>query len=218
MPLPSAIPLDVSRKRRLYAVGLVLLLAVVAFLFFRDWLAYRRLGRENAVLQRQVAQAKRRRDVDLPRARQRLAQLEDEQEQFRYLERLPDEDRLDEFFDRISEFEEMTDLEWLQSATKQRAVNRSRAPKAPYERIQYTYTLRGDFFEFCKFINLMENMVRFVTIDEFVVKRSRQREEGQARGKVPCDIKLTFSIYKLKAPTKKKSTLSRRRRGRTARS
>ena len=142
MPKPGAIPAAPEKqRRRLFAAGIVLALAAVAFVGFRDWMEYRRLGEENRDLTRRIAEAKRKRDVDLPRARERLAQLEDEQDRFHYLDRLPDEDRLNELFDRVSEFEQISGVEWLQSDTAERKGSRQRMESPLYERIQYTYTL-----------------------------------------------------------------------------
>jgi len=209
-----------QRNRRLIAAGVVVLLAGIAFLAFRDWMAYRRLGGENTDLRQRIAEATRRKEVDLPAARDRLIDLEDEQDQYQYLSRLPDDDRLNDLFDRISEFEEMSELEWLESLTKEPRGSRQRGVKEPYERIQYTYNLRGDFFEFCKFVNLLENMTRFVTVDEFSIKRGR-KNKTEAGSKTMCDIKLTFSVYTLRPSSSSASRASggqHENRGRTARS
>jgi len=192
-----------SNRRKLIAAGVVLALAVIAFLAVRDWMTYRRLGKENGELTQKIARERRRRDVELPQARNHLIDLEDEQEDFRYHDRLPDEDRLEELFDRFSEFEEVSGLDWKGSDYKKSPAAQRGVPTASYRRIQYTFEIRGEFFQFCKYVNLLENMVRFATIDEFTIKRARkgrrpEEDEGQL---LMCDIKLTFSVYALPSPS-----------------
>jgi len=194
--MPQFKPGTPSNRRRLFAAGVVVLLAAIAFLTFRDWMTYRRLGKETEQLTQQIARERHRRDVELPKAREHLIELEDEQQHFRYPDRLPDEDRLEELFDRFSEFEEISQVDWEESrSTEPRGSPRGSVE--PYQRIQYTFDMTGDFFSFCKFINLVENMVRFATIDEFTIKRDRRASEES--GGLVCDIKLTFSVYMLKA-------------------
>ena len=195
--MPQFKPGTPSNRRRLFAAGVVVLLAAIAFLTFRDWMTYRRLGKETEQVTQQIARERHRRDVELPKAREHLIELEDEQQHFRYPDRLPDEDRLEELFDRFSEFEEISGVDWQESASKEPRSAQRGGPTAPYKRIQYTFEMRGDFFQFCKFVNLLESMERFATVDEFTIRLARKARGSEDEGQPMCDIKLTFSVYAL---------------------
>lgn len=209
-------PAQASSTRRLMILGLVVLLALGAFLFFQDVQAYRRLLVEDTALRQRIAEAQRQIKVDIPRARDHLAALEDEQEEFQYRERLPDDERLDELFDHLSEFERTAQVDWRQSITKDQHRTLRGSGSEPYDRLQYTLDLRGSFFEFCRFVNLLETMRRVVEIDEFTIKPAgRDAPQGE---EVLCDIKLTFSVFTLKeTPLPVKPAGAARGRG-TARS
>jgi len=193
-------------NRRLFAAGTVVLLALGAFLLVRDYRAYRRMGEDNEALRSKIAEAQRHIKVDIPQAREHLAALEDEQIEFQYHERLPDQERLEELFDQLSDFEQRTHVDWTESSSKESRASRRKKTTGSYETLQYHLELNGTFFNICKFINLLETMPRFATIDEFTIKPVG-RGTTAADGSVTCTVKLAFSVYRLtpsKAPASRK--------------
>ena len=211
-----------STKRRV-AAAVVVLLAVGAFLGFREWQTWRRLGAEKDALQGRIAQATRELKVDLPKAKEHLADLQDEEQELLYADRLPDDDRLEELFDRLSEFEQASKVDLRQSTSKEPKGSRRTSDAEPYEQLQYTLGLTAGLFEFCKFMNLLETMPRFVRVDEFNIKRAG-KEAGRSAAedaRIPCDIDLVFSVFRLKpsaSPAKASPAAARPANGRTARS
>ncbi len=215
-----------SPKRRL-AVGVVVLLAAGAFLGFREWQTWKRLGVENDVLKGRIAQDMQELKVELPKARAHLANLQDEEQELCYADRLPDDDRLEDLFDRLSEFEAASKIDLRESASKEPKGSRRTSDSEAYDQLQYTLELRGGLFEFCRFMNLIETMNRFARVDEFNIRRAGKEAGADAAqaaaddARIVCDIDLVFSVFRLKpsaAPAKPAPAREKPANGRTARS
>lgn len=197
--MPEDASKPASNKRKLIAAGLVLALALIVFLGWRAWSTYQDLGQETETLGQRIREAQRKVKVDIPKARAQLAAAEEEQDRFRYRDRLPDEDRLEELFDQLSDFERSANVEWLESLSKEARNTRRTQGAASYERLEYTLELTGGFFEFCRFINLIETMPRFAKVESFTIKRSG-KATAEANQRPKCDLKLVFSVFRMKAP------------------
>jgi Tfp pilus assembly protein PilO len=210
-----------AKKRPLTAL-FVVLLAGAAYLGFREWQTWRRLGADNDALKERLAQAQRQVKVDLPKAREQLADLQSEETEFGYLDRLPDEDRLEELFDHLSEFEQAAKVDWGRSTARDsKGARRTGVGTEPYEQIQYTLDLKGGLFEFVRFLNLVETMPRLARVDEFTLKSAAKptaREEGAEEGPPILDISLVFSVFRLKSAPAPAPARPAAPQGRTARS
>jgi len=89
---------------------------------------------------------------------------------------LPDEAEINDFINRIGEFEKYSGVVVTSVAGLQDRRRRGGAPKEAILKIPLQLKLRGSMEQFLKFVNLFENYDRFVNISGFTI--------GAARGSV----------------------------------
>jgi len=140
---------------------------------------------ENTALQSRLAQAQ----TKLSRLPALRAQREKEQARLEVAERiLPSQEEIENLVDNLSEFADKSGVVIAKAApVRQGAYGRGGVVKR-FEEADFDLDLKGDYFQFVEFVNLLENYKRFIRVDSFTVTSGRSEQE-------PLDIDLKFATF-----------------------
>lgn len=106
---------------------------------------------------------------------------------------LPDTKSLPDFVRMINQFEK-------QSGIKGTGLQLKKSPTAKtterFALIEYSYEFQGTLWEFLKFVNLIENYERFVSISDFTIQSGDKGKQAETReGDIVHTARLTLQTY-----------------------
>lgn len=111
-----------------------------------------------------------------------------------YVKILPDEKELNEFVRMLQRFERESGIK--STGLQQSKESRGNA-KGRFVPISYTYDMTATLWQGLKFMNLIENFERFISITDFSIKKGRTTGDPiTIDGEVVHAIKLTMQTYK----------------------
>lgn len=109
-----------------------------------------------------------------------------------YVKVLPDDKELTDFLRMLNQFNRQSGVKSSSLVNKQRTPGKNER----FTPIEYTYDMTATLWQAMKFMNLVENFDRFVSITEFSIKSGAKGEKSQTRdGDVVHQIKLTLQTY-----------------------
>jgi Tfp pilus assembly protein PilO len=180
-----------DERQALIITVIVVVLAVVAIgagLFF----TYRELGQlneENANLDAKITDAQNKVNK-IPDLKKQVSILL--ADLVLYEEILPDEKEIENIQDLFNDFKKEASIEIV--SVRPKAVRTSMRPvQANYDQHTYDLKLVGTYYQFMKFVNLLETHNRFIKVDTFEI---RQKDPDS----LISDIALTISTFSFKAP------------------
>lgn len=110
-----------------------------------------------------------------------------------YVKILPDTKELNAFVRMLQQFERQSGI--LGTGLIQRNT-RAGKTKNRFESIEYTYEMTATLWQFLKFINLIENYERFVSITDFsIASGSKGKNDDTRDGDLVHTVKLTLQTY-----------------------
>jgi Tfp pilus assembly protein PilO len=110
-----------------------------------------------------------------------------------YVKILPDTKALNDFVRMINQFQNQSGIKGTGLILKKAA-----APKGSerFALIEYSYEFKGTLWEFLKFVNLVENYERFVSISDFTIQSGDKGKQAETRdGDVVHSVRLTLQTY-----------------------
>lgn len=144
------------------------------------------LEQQNTALEGRVAKA-RTKINKLPELR---AERERAEARLVIAERiLPSQEEIENLVDNLSEFARESGVVITEAAPfRQSGYRGGQGGAKKFEEANFSLSIEGNFFQFVKFLNLLENYKRFIKVDGFTVK------SGKDPGK-PHEIELTFTTF-----------------------
>lgn len=114
-----------------------------------------------------------------------------------YVKILPDEQELTEFLRMLNTFEKQSGIKGM-GLTEKPMRGRVAGRFVP---IQYTYQIDATLWQGLKFMNLIENYERFVSITDFSIKPGKRKgNEAIVEGEAVHDITLSIQTYQYNPP------------------
>ncbi len=125
---------------------------------------------------------------------------------------LPTEQQLEKLYKKIEEIltdsSDLTVLSVSKTDVKEKGRGRKKT-KELYKKTEYSMSLQGSFFDVLKFINDLENLKRFITVDSLSVTASSDIEN---RFEHSISLKMSTYTYNKPEEPKPKSSKKRKRR------
>lgn len=148
--------------------------------------AYKQAQTDEESYKNQISLAKVKRDK-VPALEKAVIMLRENVKE--WVKILPDEDKVNEFVDRLSDFAEASGVSFtkLQDSAQRR---RGRV-KEVFDRTTFNLEIQGNVFQFLKFVSLVENYERFIRISDITVKAGDYDEETI---KVDVNHKITLLV------------------------
>lgn len=110
-----------------------------------------------------------------------------------YVKVLPDDKELTDFLRMLNQFNRQSGVKSSALVNKQRSGPKTADRFTP---IEYSYEMTATLWQAIKFMNLVENFERFVSITEFSIQTGSGKEKEQTRdGDVVHTFKLTLQTY-----------------------
>ncbi|HEX5053558.1 MAG TPA: type 4a pilus biogenesis protein PilO [Planctomycetota bacterium] len=110
-----------------------------------------------------------------------------------YVKILPDTKELNAFVRTLNQFERQSGIMGTGLTTKNSRIGKASGQFTP---IEYTYDFTATLWQFLKFINLLENYERFVSITDFSIQSgASSRGESSRDGDVVHKVRLTMQTY-----------------------
>lgn len=110
-----------------------------------------------------------------------------------YVKILPDTKALNEFVRMINQFENQSGIKGTGLIPKTGAAAKS---SERFALIEYSYDCQATLWEFLKFVNLIENYERFVSISEFSIQSGDKGKQAETReGDIVHQVRLTLQTY-----------------------
>ena len=109
-----------------------------------------------------------------------------------YVKILPDDQEINDFVNRISQFSQKANVE-VTSLTDKRSRQSTKAKNA-FEQVIYRMRLKGNLSQFMTFINLFENFHRFVRINSFTIKAGKNQEKAVPLHDLKHDVDLELGL------------------------
>ena len=192
-------------ERQALLISIGVLVAAVILISGGLVYSYKQLGvieEENAELAKKIADAadKEKKSVQL---KEDLTELR--KNLVTYERILPDEKEIENIMDLLNDFKKAAGVDIL--SMRPRTVRMAGgAGRANYQHHPYDLSVRGTYFGFMRFINLLETHRRFIKVDKFSVK------VRDSELQVPIsDFSLSISTYTFKASAKPAATGRARR-------
>ncbi|MFN3244652.1 MAG: type 4a pilus biogenesis protein PilO [Planctomycetota bacterium] len=116
-----------------------------------------------------------------------------------YVKILPDDDQLNEFVRMINRFDNQSGVRGTGLKKKNARGGKGKGRFSP---IEYTYEMTATLWQGLKFMNLIENFERFVSITEFSIQPGKGDNGSPERigGEVVHAIKVTMQTYQYNKP------------------
>jgi len=123
-----------------------------------------------------------------------------------YVKILPDDDQLNDFVRMINRFDNQSGVRGTGLKKKN---SRGGKGKGRFTPIEYTYEMTATLWQGLKFMNLVENFERFVSITEFSIQPGKGDSGGPQRigNEVVHAIKVTMQTYQYNKPGKGKEVV-----------
>lgn len=123
-----------------------------------------------------------------------------------YVKILPDDDQLNDFVRMINRFDNQSGVRGTGLKKKN---SRGGKGKARFSPIEYTYEMTATLWQGLKFMNLVENFERFVSITEFSIQPGKGDNGDTQRigSEVVHAIKVTMRTYQYNKPGKGKEVV-----------
>ena len=121
-----------------------------------------------------------------------------------YVKILPDNSQLEEFLRMVNRFDNQSGVRGLGLQKKPAKILRRGQKQGKFTPIEYTYEMTATLWQGLRFMNLIENFERFVSITEFSIEPGESSAgvvetiEGEAVHK----IKITMQTYQYNRPGK----------------
>ncbi|MCK5943585.1 MAG: type 4a pilus biogenesis protein PilO [Planctomycetes bacterium] len=111
-----------------------------------------------------------------------------------YVKILPDEDQLNDFVRMINRFDNQSGVRGTGLKKKNTRQGKTKGRFTP---IEYTYEMTATLWQGLKFMNLVENFERFVSVTEFSIQpgKGNSGEPSTIDGEVVHAIKVTMQTY-----------------------
>lgn len=123
---------------------------------------------------------------------------------------LPTEQQLEELYEKIEDIlrdgSDLTVLSVSKAVAKSKKRGRKKS-KELYKKTEYSLSLQGSFFDVLKFINDLENLRRFITVDSLSVNASSDPED-----RFNHSVALKMSTYTYVVPSENKSKSKKKKR------
>ena len=145
--------------------------------------------------------------ASVPELRQERLKLGSEVEEYETI--LPSERQLNELIDSLSIFREKAGLEIRQFTPVREKADAKDV--STYKRVSYELDLTGEYFNFVRFLNLLETDKRFLQVDAFSVK---QKDENSLSNEIT--LRVSTFVYDPKAKPAVKSTRTKPAAGKKA--
>ncbi len=146
------------------------------------------LETQNSALQTRVAQAQ----TKISKLPQLRAQREESEVRLRVAERiLPSQEEIETLVDNLSAFAERSGVVITKAApVRQVAYGGPGGSARPFEEANFDLDLKGDYFQYVEFLNLLENYKRFIRVDSFTISPGRSQDES-----LGIDLKFATFTY-----------------------
>src|SRR5262245_45633450 len=111
-----------------------------------------------------------------------------------YVKILPDTQGLNDFITTLNQFVTQSGVITQNFQPGRLIKSQSKTPEK-FSRVEYQYDMTATLWQFLKFINLIENYERFISITDFSIQHINGRDAEQRDGDQVHSIKLTMETY-----------------------
>jgi Tfp pilus assembly protein PilO len=111
-----------------------------------------------------------------------------------YVKILPDTQGLNDFITTLNQFVTQSGV-ITQNFQPGRLIKSTSKTPEKFSRVEYQYDMTATLWQFLKFINLIENYERFISITDFSIQHINGRDAEQRDGDQVHSIKLTMETY-----------------------
>ena len=182
----------IGRKKYRVVVASVTAVVVLASAGLSFWIyrTYQKTQQEERDYQQKISEARVKQEK-VPVLEKEVIKLRENVKE--YVKILPDTNEVNGFVKKLSDFDEQSGVELYVLKDDKRNNNR-RKTKEIFGRETFRVALRGNIYQFLKFISLVENYERFIKISEIQVKSGTQ-EKDMLPGDVVHEISLLIETF-----------------------